>query len=366
MRVSPATRGRSPWTAAGAVIVTVLVAVAGTTTANPVRASDPVAGGAFGLTPSPSPAGQPRSYFDLAVSPGESVQDTVIVTNTEATAEDLSISVAGGITAATSGTAYQRPSGACAGPTCWVTGLPPTLSLAPHERRILAFRVAVPDRTAPAQYLAGITAEPAARPAGVKVGSNGQASAEAIIVNKVTTGVAITVGPLSRMRTALTLAQVTGTWIGSTPRLLIPVSNNGQTFARATGTISCDTDAERHSYLVIMQTVLPSGHATLPVNAPDLHSGQLPCTVHLDDNTGHSVSWSGIVDLPATTQVKIIHNGNGVYTALPASTIPLWAITLTVIGVLILAALLALLVLHIRRRPTHPAAGKDQATQQRT
>lgn len=358
MRTSPTTRRRRPWAAACVAILTVLVTATGTATASPVRASNTVGSGSFGLTPTPSPTGRQRSYFDLAVSPGGSVQDTVIVSNTRAAVEDLKIGVSSAITAANSGTAYQSPSRACAGPACWVTGLPARLSLAPHERRLLAFRVAVPDGTAPAQYLVGITAEPATPPAAVHVGSNGQASAEAIFINKVTTGVAVTVGSLSRMRTGLTVSQVTATWIGSTPRLLIPVSNDGQRFVRATGTISCGAGADSRSYRVVMQTVLPGGSAMLPVNAPGLDRGQLPCTVRLDDDTEHPVSWSGTVNLPTTTQARVFHTGNGAYSVLPPSTTPIWAITLTVIGVLILAALLALLVLHHMRRRTQLAVGK--------
>ena len=128
-------------------------------------------------------------------------------------------------------------SGRCTGAGCWVSGLPATVTLAPGARRVLAFTVAVPRRTPPGQYLVGITAESATRPRAVRVGSNGAASASIIILDKATVGVAVTVGRLSRLRTALVIPEVSAWWIGSTPRLYIPVRNTGQAFARATGQV---------------------------------------------------------------------------------------------------------------------------------
>ncbi|WP_165845454.1 WxL protein peptidoglycan domain-containing protein [Streptacidiphilus pinicola] len=359
MSTSPVTHPRGPQAAVGVAILSALMmTAAGTAAACPVRDSGVVGPATFGLAPAPTPAGSPRSYFDLSVPPGGSLQDSVIVTNTGDVAEQLKLDVSNGITAANSGTAYQSPPGACAGPGCWVTGLPATVSLAPHERRMISFRVTVPDGIASAQYLAGITAESADRPARVRVGSNGQASAQAIIVNRVTTGVAVTVGPLSRMRTALTVSPMAAVWMGSMPRLLIPVSNDGQRFAKATGTVSCGTGGRRHSYVLVLQTVLPGGQATVPVNAPGLHSGQLPCSVRLDVHNGDSVLWSGTVDLPSLTQARIIHSGPGTYAVLPAATTPLWAIALTSLGALILVALGSLIVLRQRQRPAPPPDGK--------
>jgi hypothetical protein len=292
----------------------------------------------FGLTP--SSAGRPRSYFNLTAPRGRTVHDTAIITNQENRTERLKISISTGITATNSGSAYRNATGKCAGASCWVTGLPAIITLPPRARRALTFKVTVPAGTTPAQYLIGITAEPAKRPSAVKVGANRQASANAIIIGQVTVGVAVTVGSLSHMRTALTVSAVSAGWIGSTPRLSISVNNPGQTFARARGTISCSRNHKHHTYDVIMETVLPGDSATLPVNAPALNSGSARCTVRLHDQTGHTFLWSGIVDLPSRTKTKIIHTGNGIYAELPDTTVPPWALALMAIGTLILAALL--------------------------
>jgi hypothetical protein len=326
-----------------------LLLIAGTGATTPARANATPEAGSFSVTPSPTSSGQARSYFDLTVAPGQQAWDTAILSNAGPETETLTISVSTGVTATNSGSAYQNPAATCTGAGCWVTGLPATLTIAPGEGRVLRFRVAVPSGTPAAQYLAGITAEPAS-PSTATVGSNGQASAKAIIIDKVTAGVAVTVGSLSQMATALNVSAVSAGWIGTTPRLSIPVSNTGQTFVRATGSITCVTDGTRHTYDVSMSTVLPGDHAVLAVNAPDLTSGSLPCTVRLDDGTDRPATWSGTVDLAPADARKLIHTSNGTYTQLPDTTTPPWAIALIVIGVLILATLLALLV---RRRSQH-------------
>ncbi|WP_370149044.1 hypothetical protein [Streptacidiphilus sp. EB129] len=152
------------------------------------------------------------------------------------------------------------------------------------------------------------------------------------------------------MTTALDVSAVSAGWIGQAAQLSIPVSNVGQTFVRATGTVSCATSGRRHTYDVIMSTVLPGDHAVLAVNAPDLTSGSTPCTVRLDDGTDHPVTWSGTVNLPHGAVTKLVHTSYGAYTALPDTTAPPWAVALIVVGVLVLAALLALLVLRRSQR----------------
>jgi hypothetical protein len=273
-------------------------------TAVPARAGGGVGGGSFGLTPTSTSAGRPRSYFNLTMPPGKTARDTAIISNTGSRTQRLKITISQGVTAANSGSAYQNTPGGCTGASCWVTGLPTAITLAPGERRALRFRVAVPADAQPAQYLTGITAESLTRSSAVAAGSNGQASAKVNIVRQVTAGVAITVGALTQMKTALAVAPVSAEWIGHTPRLLIPVHNPGQTFVKAKGTISCRVHDRPHAYDVIMQTVLPGTNAVLPINAPGLSGESIPCKVRLRESTGPAALWSGTVTLPSRTQKR--------------------------------------------------------------
>ena len=204
----------------------------------------------------------------------------------------------------------------------------------------------VPPRTPIRQYLAGLTAELAAKPRPVPVGTNHKgASAKAIIVRQVTVGVAVTVGSLSQLITRLAIPTVSGTAIGRMARLNILLRNTGQTFTHATGTASCTTAGKRHSYRVYANTVLPGDQAVIPANTPGLPEGtSMPCTVRLRYGVRLTVSWPGSVTVPGSPPGRIVHTGPGAYAVIPPATIPAWAIALIVIGSLALLTLAVLLV----------------------
>jgi hypothetical protein len=362
MRTSQAGRGRylarPVLTRPALALLVLLTAVAGVAAVAgtvPAQAASGPAIGPFGLIPALTAAGNARSYFRLDIGAGRSARDVAVISNEGKATERLRVTVSVGVTAANSGSAYEPPRGRCAGASCWVVGLPHVVTLAPGERKGLVFRVAVPAGTGPGQYLAGITAESAIKPKAVQVGKNGHASARAIIIDQVTVGVAVTVGSPGQLRTALAVSGVSGSWVGLTPRLSIRVRNNGQTFTRARGTAACQVSGQRHSYPVIMSTVLPGGAAVLAVNARGLDTGSLPCTVQLRAAGGTRTTWSGTVNFPKRVLTKTYHPAKGVYVPVPQSTTPTWAIVLLALGGLILVALLVLLALILRRRHRQPS-----------
>ena len=158
----------------------------------------------------------------------------------------------------------------------------------------MRFTVHVPAGTPTRQYLAGISAELARKPQPVQVGSNGQASARAIIVEQVTVGVAVTVGSLSQMTTRLLIQAVSGAAFGRLARLNIVLDNPGQTFATAAGNVSCTAAGKGETYSVFAPTILPDDHAMIAANAPGLPEGSsVPCTVRLHYGHGQTVSWQG-------------------------------------------------------------------------
>jgi hypothetical protein len=331
-------------------VAAVTAAVFGLTGLAPAGASTTPGVVSFGLTPVPTAAGQPRPYFNLTIAPGESARDIAIVSDDGTRTERLMVGTSRGITAANSGSAFGSFSRGCAGVGCWVSGLPAAVTLVPGTGRALGFRVAVPAGTRPGQYLAGITVVAAAPPRSVRIKSHGHVSVNVIVIDEVTVGVAITVGSLARLRTRLVVPAVTAGSIGSLPRLYVHVRNTGQTFARASGTVSCRAGGQDRLFRLVIDTVLPGGEAVLPINAPGLGSGALPCTVSLRDDAGHAVAWSGTVDTIAPAPAKTIHTGNGAYSTLPVNSVPAWAIALMVMGALILAALVRVLVLYRRSR----------------
>jgi hypothetical protein len=294
-------------------------------------------GGAFGISPAPDSQGRARSYFQLTLAPGQSATATATVFNLADKPETLLIGRAAGVTATDSGSAYEPITRGCSGPSCWMAGLPQRVTLPAHSREELGFKVTVPAGTALGQYLSGISAESATKPRAVKVGSNGKAGAQAVIVEEVTVGVAVTVGDLSAMTTRFEIPGVLGTLEYQTPRLNIELDNTGQTFAKGTGTASCTPSGNRYTYGVSADTVLPSGHALIAVNAPGLPTGaNVPCTIQIHYGKNQVVRWAGMIAIPGLPSTHIVHTNYGTYSQVPPGGMPGWAIALIVLGALLL------------------------------
>ncbi len=199
--------------------------------------------------------------------------ESAVVTNEGTSSETIKLSPSVGVTSSDSGSAFEGYFKPCTDVGCWITGLPPTVTLAVGASQTLSFTVTVPRDTGPGQYLAGITAEPKVPPPPATVGSNGRASAKAIIIHQIDIGVSVTVGTLADLKTNLEIPTVTSSSVGSTLRLGIHVQNSGQTFVKATGTASCTVASKQLSFPVAVDTVLPSDGAVVPVNTPGLPFG---------------------------------------------------------------------------------------------
>jgi hypothetical protein len=352
--MSPRASAGGRWWFGGRVAVAAASALAAVVPVLPAAAADAGGNGQFGLTPVPDSAGHVAPYFMLTVPAGGSATGTALISNLGPVAVKLKVSRSRGVTAANGGSAFSGSFRSCSGVGCWVSGLPAEVMLPGGSGEKLPFMVRVPAGTAPGQYLAGITAEAAARPQSVRIGSNGKATARAIIVRRVTVGVALTVGSLPQLMTRLRITGVTGEAIGPTARLNIGLGNTGQTFAHGTGKASCTAAGRRHSFAVYASTVLPHDQAVIAVNTPGLPEGQaMPCTVRLGYGNGLTVSWAGLVTVPVPPRGRIIHTGPGAYSIIPEGGIPPWAIALLVVGVLALAAVAVLLLRMRRSRRTH-------------
>jgi hypothetical protein len=307
--------------------------------------------GQFGLAPAAAQDGQPPpAYFKLAVAPGHSVSATLVVANLGQRTRTLALGHAVGVTAGNGGSAYLASSGRCAGPACWVTGLPSRVTLPGGYKELVDFTVRVPPGTRPGQYLSGIAAGAAARPKPVSLGSNGASSAQAIVLNTVTIGVAITVGDLSSLVSRLSVRDVQGVTEGRVARLNISLYNTGQTFASGTGRASCRAGRRWKSYPVYADTVLPRDHALIAVNAPGVPEGTTTqCVIRIRYGQGHVVSWFGPVTIPGAPAGRVVRTGNGAYALISQSGIPPWGVALIIIGLLILAGIS--LLLYRQRRP---------------
>lgn len=306
----------------------------------------------FGLGPLPSSDGHVAPYFSLNVGPGHSVTTTALISNPGHATEKLDISRSTGATAANGGTTFNQAFTHCSGVGCWITNVPATVTLPPGTGEELRFTITVPQGTKPGQYLAGLTAEAAHKPKPVKLGSNGKATGQAIIIEQVTVGVAVTVGTLSDLTTRLQIPDVHAIVIGSMVRLNIELSNTGQTFAHGSGTVSCVVAGKDRAFPFYASTVLPGERALIAANLTGLRSPGMtvPCTVRLGYSRDLTAFWSGPVTMPATSSTsRVVHIGPGAYAVVSPGGIPGWATALIVIGVLLLAAAVVLLV-RVQRR----------------
>ncbi len=307
----------------------------------------------IGVSPPPLQNGQAPPYFEFTLGPGDTSSSNVIISNEGTRSETLKLSGSTGITSPNSGSAFEGSFDKCVGVGCWVSGLPPKITLQPGARETVPFTVSVPSATGPRQYLAGITVEPNTPSPRVTVGSNGKASASAVIVDQVTVGVAVTVGSISALTTRLQISGVTGGAVGSAPRMYVKVRNSGQTFAKAAGTASCALTGRQVSYAISSDTVLPGDSALLPVNAPGLEPGAaVPCHVQLSYDPTSRAEWTGKVVLPTTPPTTVVRTGLGTYSSVSTG-MPAWAIALIVIGALIVVALGVITMLLLRRREAH-------------
>jgi hypothetical protein len=240
--------------------------------------------------------------------------------------------------------------------------LPRQVTLPTGTQQRLPVTVRIPRSTRRGQYLAGITAELAKKPRPVVVGSSKKASAQAIIVQQVTVGIAVTVGPASALTSRLAISGVTGGLEGVTPRLSIHVANTGRTFLHGQGMVSWHVASAPLSAPVFVGTVLPGDDALIAVNAPRMPTGATTLVqVRIRYGPGLTARWSGMVTIPARPHLRLIHTGKGAYSVVPAGRTPVWAIAIIVVGILLLVVLALLTWLLVRSRRRHvPAHSKDR------
>jgi len=328
-----------------------LCAVLGLSVVGSAAPAAAVAGGGstpFAVTPVPAADGSSRSYFTLDGAPGQTLTDQVVISNAGKQSETLKVSAARGTTSPNTGSAFAGAFAACSGTACWLGRLPSEVSLEPGASRTIPFTVRIPAGTAPKQYLAGITVRPAADPSPVAVGGGSGSKAQAVIINEITVGVAVTVG--SQLRTDLRIQGVTGAVTGSTSLLEVKVHDQGQTFVNGTGAADCTASGHSLHFPVGVNTVLPGDSGTAQVTAAGLPAGSSDCTVSIPFGKG-TAHWRGSVTVPVAKVVKRVQVAPGVYAAVPPNHVPRWAIALLVTGgVVIVALIAALIVLLLRRR----------------
>ncbi len=319
------------------------------------------------------PPGSPASsYFNLRLNRASVTTAALVVANPQPFPCQVTLLPAYGATAVNGGDSYvpvvQRA--ACRGASCWLGGLPETITVRPRSRENVSFPIDVPAAAQSGQYLAGVIGEPATPPppaARASAADHQQGVVSATVVARVAIGVAITVpGPLVPRLSVPNVLLSNGT---VPPSLQVVVANSGNTWIHPAGHLALSLRSGTATVTLRGATVLPGGQASIDVPVGSLTPGPHQVSVVLPYAPGRAAHWEGTIDFPSTAAVPPAKPGTTT-TIVTVSTVPRWLLVL-VIGLLaalvLMAAGVVAVVLRRRHRDTagtapSPAAPSGRAT----
>jgi hypothetical protein len=336
--------------------------------ATPAAASAASAGSGPGcrtvhIGPVRSAAVAHSSYFRLRVGPGRAARQALIVANPQPYACKVTLRPAYGQTATNSGDTYPpaAPGHHCVETSCWLSGLPRTLTVPARTRRTVSFVISVPARAHPGEYLAGVVAQP-------RVHSRAPRRRRgfgAAVIARVAIGVAVTVP--GALRPHLTIPPVTLDRSGATPLLRIVVRDPGNTWEHPAGGAVIHVGKQRRMLGVRASTVLPRDSATLTLPVAHIPRGSWSTLVELwYDHHRKKAVWRG--DLGYPTPPKTSARPGAQPTAVVVTGgVPLWAkVLIAALSGVVLALLVAAFLLWRRRRRDDDPPSQDSASTGRT
>ncbi|HZP27456.1 MAG TPA: hypothetical protein VFC99_00775 [Acidimicrobiia bacterium] len=297
------------------------------------------------------------SYFRLTLQPGEQIAKAVLVANPQPYPCAVTLHAAYGQTATNSGDTYPVPDGQCVETSCWLTGLPTTVTVPAGARVDVGFVVTVPADAPSGEYLAGVLVEPAAPPPSPRVSGDGQVGVA--VAAHVAVGVAVTVpGPLSPK---IVIPTVTLDVSSGTPILGIPVRNLGNTWEHPIGGARVHVGNRVLSFGVRANTVLAGDEALIPLPIDGVARGEHETEVVLSYGNGLKATWHGTLGYP-TPPARATPSSETSATAASAG-LPVWALALIGglgFGVVLLGFTLLVVTRRRRGHAAPPARGPDR------
>jgi len=301
------------------------------------------------------PSGQaPSSYFVIQSHGVRSFTEQVVVANPSPTPCRVRLLPAYGNTALNGGDSYVAVQGGCREESCWLTGLPVTVTVAPTRRQLVSFQVHVPKGTPSGDYLAGVIGEPASAPPRPRVsrvgGSEGQVGAA--VVARVAIGVAVTVtgrGPLVAGMQIPGVALNTGT---TPPSLNVTLHNTGNIWVHPKGQLTVTLQHGIRRVGVQSATILPGDQAVISVPVPPIRPGQHVVHLAVTYHAGSPpATWQGTIDFPAASATPAPKPGTT--TLIVQTGLPRWALVIIIAlgaGLVLMVLALSLVVTRRRRR----------------
>ena len=307
----------------------------------------------FSIQPARSP-GDDAPYFSYTGQAGEQIDDVALVINAGTEAVTLRLYAADGITAIGGGTAFAGAEEERTGVRGWIRVSASEVTLAPGARQPVPFSVGVPSGATAGDHVAGLIVE-----APPKQGQSG--GVQTAVVERVGVAVVVRVPGESREQLALggiCLNQETGS-----NYFQVPVANNGNILSRPSGEFVLAKQGGEEVFRKPIEpaTILPLDATFLRIDAPsDPGPGRYTAIVRLNQSDGRVAE--GGTDVRVRNRKE---NGCQASDAIPAATAVVLGLgtvpdanedgafpvlTASLIGAVVLLALLLIVSEYLRRR----------------
>jgi Protein of unknown function C-terminal (DUF3324)/Bacterial protein of unknown function (DUF916) len=204
------------------------------------------------------------SYFIFAISPGQTFQSQVLITNQGNVPGTATISAVDALTGPTSGIVYEDRSAACQDVGSWIVLDETKVTLQPGEKHVVHFRGTIPQRTWIGQHVGGIVIENDAL---------GESSAQNNIQVKVRQQaiVAVEIDNPGANVEQLALSEATFDRANEQQVLALHLQNTGEVFLEPAGSvvIADSSNITLQTTPIKMEKVLPHSSFAYPIAIKD-------------------------------------------------------------------------------------------------
>jgi hypothetical protein len=222
-------------------VAAVLTTVALVASASAALASSATAAtkGTDAVTASPAPGSKlapGARYYRLTAGPGDSVTQTVHLTNRNKHAIDVKVDGLDGFTSDATGATYTTPVERAKHTGTWIVVETPELTMQPGEERDVNFTLHVPKNAKPGEYLGAIGMWVPLESSSTTIAGGKQAGFAVTLQGERVIAVEVIVPGPTQAKLAVTGVKPVAAPDGL--RLMIGIANKGNAFARGTGVLT--------------------------------------------------------------------------------------------------------------------------------
>ena len=299
-----------------------------------------------------------NGYFEANLSPGDTANFSVVISNLGATTETYRVYPADGTTAPVTGVAYSDAAARPAFAGSWITIAVPKVTLPPGGSQRVTFRVVVPAGAIPGDHVAAIASDsPSASEAIGKPSSGGASNVSLSVTSRVVIAVVIHIP--GQTHVALQIGQPSfAIQNGGRQALLIPLNDTGDLLFKPhiIGTLTpCQSSAPAIQIDRQLDTFVP--HTAIEyayqIAFTHLPQGCYTLDLHTDYPSGPLGSFHGNLQLgpvAAGTATTVDLGGGGQKGRAERRAGSIGVIVPGVASALLLGVILLLILFFVRRR----------------